>query len=185
MRASSARTIVMSGVAIGALTLAGCSTGDDDASASQDASSTSATTACPTPESGANAQDTSSYRMVMSAGDRETMVSQEEADAQGLTEGEVIMGGGMDMGSQSDATGHVEVAICDLATGETVQGADVMMEVVSGGSANAMMVMEMRGLDEPATESHYGNNIVLPTAAYRMRVTLNGESAEFPMTPAG
>jgi len=175
----------MSGIAIGALALSGCSTGGEDAAAPQGASSTSATTTCPTPESGANAQDTASYRMVMSVGEPETMVTQEEADAQGLTEGELIMGGGMDMGSQSNATGHVEVAICDLATGRTVQGADVMMEMVSGGSASSMMVMEMRGMDEPATESHYGDNIVMPSTAYRMRVTLNGETVEFPMTPAG
>jgi hypothetical protein len=184
MRATAARTIVMSGIAIGALALSGCSTGGDDAAGPQGASSTSDTTTCPTPESGANAQDTASYRMVMSAGDPETMVTQQEADAQGLTEGELIMGGGMDMGSQTNANGHVEVALCDLATGRTVQGADVMMEVVSGGSASAMMVMEMRGLDEPATESHYGNNIMMPSTDYQMRVTMNSESAEFPMTAA-
>lgn len=188
MRASAARTILAAttGIAIGALVLSGCSTGGDDASAPQKSSSTGVTTACATPEAGANAQDTASYRMVMSASDPEMMVTQEEVDAQGLTEGELIMGGAMDMGSQGEANanGHLEVAICDLATGKTVTGADVMMEVVAGGHARSMMVMEMRGLDEPATESHYGNNTMMPATAYMMRVTLNGEKAEFPMAPA-
>lgn len=185
MRACAARTILTAtaGIAIGALVLSGCSTGGDEASAPQESSATGATTACPAPEAGANAQDTASYRMVMSTSEPEMMVTQEEVDAQGLTEGELIIGGDMVMGSEGEANsnGHVEVAICDLATGQRVTGADVMMEVVTDGNAHAMMVMEMRGLDEPVTESHYGNNTVVPATAYLMRVTLNGESAEFPM----
>ena len=184
MRGSVARTILTAttGIALGALALSGCSSTSKGASAPQESTATS----CPTAEAGASAQDTASYRMVVSASDPETMVTQDEADAQGLTEGELIMGDPMDMGSSGEAkaNGHVEVAICDLATGKTVTGADVMMEVVTDGDAHPMMVMEMRGLDEPATESHYGNNTVVPAAPYRMRVTLDGESAEFAMPGA-
>lgn len=187
MRASAVRTILTTttGIAIGALVLSGCSTGSDVASAPPEASATGVTTTCPTPEAGANAQDTASYRMLVSASDPEMMVTQEQADAQGLTKGELLIGG-IAMGSEGKAKAnrHVEVAICDLATGKTVRGADVKMQVLDSGNAHDMMVMEMRGLDEPVTESHYGNNTVVPSTAYRMRVTLNGESAEFPMTVA-
>jgi hypothetical protein len=122
--------------------------------------------------------------MVVSASEPEMMVTPEQVDAEDLTEGELIMGGDMDMGSEPEANGHVEVAICDLATETTLTGAEVTMEIVTNGQARPMMVMEMRGLDEPATESHYGNNTVLPGTAYRMRVSVNGESAEFPMAAA-
>lgn len=187
MRASALRTALTAstGIAIGALVLSGCSTGSNDASAPPKASATAVTTTCPTPKAGANAQDTASYRMVMSASSPEMMVTQEQADAQGLTKGELLIGG-MAMGSNADAKAnqHVEVAICDLATGKTVTGADVKMEVLTGGNTHDMMAMEMRGLDEPVTESHYGNNTVAPSTAYRMRVTLNGESVEFPMAAA-
>jgi hypothetical protein len=183
VRASAVRTALTAstGLAIGALVLSGCSTGGGAGSAPPPAS----TTTCPAPDAGANAQDTASYRMVASTSQPETMVTQEQADAQGLTEGELLVGETA-MGSMADANAnrHVEVAICDLATGTTVTGADVTMQILSGARSHDMMVMEMRGLDEPVTESHYGNNTVVPSTAYRVRVTVNGESAEFPMTAA-
>lgn len=166
---------------------AGCSSGAGDTTSAQpDAttgSPTETTNRCATPEAGANAQDTASYRMLLSASGPEKMLTQSQVDAQGLTEGELLMGGRMEMRSPgaAQANGHVEVAICDLATGSTVSGADVSMQFIDGSDARPMQVMEMRGLDEPATESHYGNNTVMPARAYAMRVTLDGESAEFAM----
>lgn len=165
----------------------GCSTGGGDSATTQPSttvgSSTGSTTECPTPGAGANTQDTASYRMVVSASDPEKMLTQAQVDAQGQTEGELVIGGGMGMrpAGAAKANGHVEVAICDSATGKTVSGADVTMEIVNHGKARTMRVMEMRGLDEPVTASHYGNNTMVPAGAYVMRVTLNGESAEFPM----
>lgn len=184
MRTSTLRTVISAaaGLAIGALVLSGCSSTNDETSEPK-ASSAATSAACPDPEAGANRQDTASYRFVMSSSEPEEMVTQEEVDSKGLTEGELVVGD-MGMSSDSDANRHVEVAICDLTTGKTVQGADVGMKIVSNGHARPMMTMEMRGLDEPATESHYGNNTVVPTSAYKVRVTLNGETAEFPMAAA-
>lgn len=179
MRPSTLRAVISAaaGLVIGALVLSGCSSTNDETSEPK------ASAACPDPDAGANTQDTASYRFVMSSSEPEEMVTQDEVDSKGLTEGELVVGD-MGMSSDSDANRHVEVAICDLTTGKTVQGADVGMEIVSNGHARPMMTMEMRGLDEPATESHYGNNTVVPRSTYRVRVTLNGETAEFPMAAA-
>ncbi len=166
----------------------GCSSDNGDSTTAQPSaagSSTPATTTCATPEAGENAQDTASYRMVASASDPEKMLTQAQVDSDGLTEGELVTGGDMGSAGEAEATGHVEVAICDLATGETVSGADVTMDLDSAGKTRAMTVMEMRGLDEPVTASHYGNNTVVPAGDYTLRVTLNGESAEFAMPAAG
>ena len=103
MRASAVRTVLTAATAtaIGALVLSGCSTGSDVALAPPKASATGVTTTCPTPEASANAQDTASYRMVISASSPEMMVTQQQADAQGLTKGELLIGG-MAMGSKED-----------------------------------------------------------------------------------
>lgn len=165
----------------------GCSSDNNDATTDRPSATgapTPARTTCAPPEAGENAQDTASYRMVASASDPEKMLTRAQVDADGLTEGELVTGGDM-ASAEAKATGHVEVAICEVATGETVSGADVSMEIRSDGNTRPMTVMEMRGLDEPVTAAHYGNNTVVPAGAYTLRVTLNGESAEFAMPAAG
>jgi hypothetical protein len=80
-------------------------------------------------------------------------------------------------------TRHVEVSICDLATGSTVSGADVtMMVAANGAAAQAMPVAEMRGLDEPATQTHYGNNVPMAPGTSMVAFTVNGQTGTFTIT---
>lgn len=128
--------------------------------------------------------DTASYRMVFSSGDVEDMYTQAEVDAQGIAEGELMIAGMMnpDMGMDSAAMRHLEVSICDLATGAMVTGASAQMTLnPSSGAAVMVPVAEMRGLDEPPTMAHYGNNVSVPMGSYTADVSLKGETAQFPM----
>jgi hypothetical protein len=136
--------------------------------------------------------DTAGYRMVLTVGDREAMYTQDEVDAKAPMSGELMVagtmmdpgtagssGGGMMSGNVAD-TRHVEVAICDLATGSTVTGGDVTMMVAAGGAAaRPMSVAEMRGLDEPATQTHYGNNVPMVPGMSMVSFTVNGQTGTF------
>jgi hypothetical protein len=136
--------------------------------------------------------DTDGYRMVLAVGEREAMYTQDEVDANAPMSGELMVagtmmdpgtgsssGGGMMSGNAAD-TRHVEVAICDLATGSTVTGAQVTMMVAANGvAARAMPVAEMRGLDEPASQSHYGNNVPMAAGPHTVAFTVNGQTGTF------
>jgi len=128
--------------------------------------------------------DTALYRMILSVGSPEDMYTQAEVDAQGVTEGELMLAGKMnstmDMSMGGGKKKHVEVAICNLKTGVVLTGAKVRMALApKGGAYMPMTVAEMRGLDEPSTMSHYGNNVRAPKAPYTVRVRAGGETAVF------
>ncbi|MDP1876054.1 MAG: hypothetical protein Q8M17_00645 [Actinomycetota bacterium] len=140
--------------------------------------------------------DTAGYRMVLAVGEPEAMYTQDEVDANSPMSGELMVAGTMmdpgtagasdgDMMSGNAAgTRHVEVAICDLATGAMVTGADVtMMVAVGGAAAQAMPVAEMRGLDEPATQNHYGNNVPMTSGSHMVTFTVNGQMGTFTVGP--
>jgi hypothetical protein len=84
------------------------------------------------------------------------------------------------MSGNAADTRRVEVAICDLATGSTVTRAQVTMMVAANGvAARAMPVAEMRGLDEPASQSHYGNNVPMAAGPHTVAFTVNGQTGTF------
>ncbi len=176
-------------VAVGVLTA--CS---GSPAATPMSTSTTTTTTCADASADGSVQqlDTAGFRMVLAVGDPEAMYTQEEVDANSPMSGELMVAGTMmdpgtagmpDGGMMSgDAanTRHVEVAICDLATGATVTGADVTMMVgVDGADAQAMPVAEMRGLDDPATQTHYGNNVPMTAGAHMVTFTVNGQTGTF------
>lgn len=128
--------------------------------------------------------DTASYRMILSVAAPEDMYTQSEVDAQGVTSGELMLAGrmnsAMDMGMSGGMKRHVEVSICDLATGKILRGATVRMSLArQGGSWMPMNVAEMRGLDEPRSMSHYGNNVRTPKSPYKVKVRAGGQTAVF------
>jgi hypothetical protein len=89
----------------------------------------------------------------------------------------------MNMGMGGGKKQHVEVSICNLKTGKVVRGAKVRMSIAAkGGSYMPMTVAEMRGLDEPTTMSHYGNNVKVPKFPYTVKVKTAGEKAVFRVT---
>jgi hypothetical protein len=131
--------------------------------------------------------DTPHYRMILSVGSPEDMYTQAQVNAQGVTQGELMLAGRMnstmDMGMSGGRRRHVEVAICDLRTGVVLRGARVHMALAPrGGAYMPMNVAEMRGLDEPITMSHYGNNVRTPRAPYTVKVRTAGDRAVFRVT---
>ncbi len=84
---------------------------------------------------------------------------------------------GMMSGNAVD-TRHVEVSICDHGTGSTVTGASVTI-ASSGHVAQAMPVAEMRGFDQPTTETHYGNNVPRTSGTSQVSFTLKGQTGTF------
>jgi len=77
-------------------------------------------------------------------------------------------------------TRHVEVSICDLATGSRVTGASVTMTMASSGHVvQAMPVAEMRALDEPTTETRYGNTVPMTSGTSQVSFTLKGQTGTF------
>jgi hypothetical protein len=204
INASRARSIILgASAALTAVILAACSGSPAATSATNSsvpaptlaaASSTVAPTTCADSSGDNSVQqvDTAGYRMVLAVGDREAMYTQDEVSAKAPMTGEMMVagtmmdpgttgssGGGMMSGNTSN-TRHVEVAICDLATGSTVTGADVtMMVAANGAAAAAMPVAEMRGLDEPATQTHYGNNVPMTPGTSTVAFTVNGQTGTF------
>jgi hypothetical protein len=193
--------LLAASAAVAAVILAACSGSpaatsatDSSAPASTAASSTVAPTTCADSSGDQSVQqvDTAGYRMVLAVGDREAMYTQDEVNATAPMTGELMVagtmmdpgttgssGGGMMSGKTSN-TRHVEVAICDLATGSTVTGADVTMMVTANGAApTAIPVAEMRGLDEPATQTHYGNNVPMTPGTSTVAFTVNGQTGTF------
>jgi hypothetical protein len=204
INASRARSVILgASAALATVILSACSgspatTSATDSSAPAStaaaASSSVTPTACADSSGDHSVQqvDTAGYRMVLAVGDREAMYTQDEVNAKAPMTGELMVagrmmdpgttgssGGGM-MSANTSNTRHVEVAICDLATGSTVTGADVtMMVATNGATPTAMPVAEMRGLDEPATQTHYGNNVPMTTGTSTVAFTVNGQTGTF------
>lgn len=213
-RLSARRGSIYAVSALATLTLAACSStstatvtetaagATSRASSASASASESGTTTCADASGNPDVQqfDTEGYRMVLAVGETEAMYTQAEVDAQSPMTGELMVAGTMmdpgtspmasnGMGSASAAAGagatrHVEVAICDLATGVTVTGADVRMTVADDSApVQDVSVAEMRGLDEPATETHYGNNMPMSGGPHVVTFTINGQTATFKVTP--
>lgn len=131
--------------------------------------------------------DRGHYRLTLAVGAPEDMYTQAQVDAQGITDGELMIAGKMnspmDMGMGAGKKRHVEVSICDIRTGKIIQGGKVRMSIApKGGAYMPMVVAEMRGLDEPPTMAHYGNNVTVPKAPYKVKVRVGGQAAVFHVT---
>ncbi len=155
---------------------------------------------------------TAKYVMVLNVGAAETMYTKDEVVANHPTSGEVMIGGQMDMGgagstprssgsapsttmmmghssptsmagSSGAATAHVEVHICDRATGKTATNVMPVITVVDDSmhsKPSNVPVAVMQGVGAPAYDTHYGNNVAMPTGHnYTVVVTLKGDTATF------
>lgn len=178
------RTLAMTSAAV-VLSLATVGFAGSPASA-QPTARTASSTRCVSESGkpGVRQIDTAHYRMILAVGSPENMYTQAQVDAQGITSGELMLAGKMNspmsMGMGGGKKLHVEVSICNLKTGTVVTSAKVRMSMASkGGSYMPMSVAEMRGLDEPVTMSHYGNNVKVPKSPYTVKVKTAGETAVF------
>jgi len=132
---------------------------------------------------------TAHYRLELQIGPTEKMFTPEEVAAKHPTEGEVMAGGAMSMGMASMAmdmgdTRHLEVHIYSLATGAVVTDAKVGIVLRGTSSKKAKMVSatKMYGIKEGPSDTHYGDNVNLPSGNYAVEVTVNGEKASFKIT---
>jgi hypothetical protein len=176
--------LAMTGAAV-VLTLAAAGFASSPASAQPSAANASSTRCVnESGKPGVKQIDTAHYRMILAVGSPESMYTQSQVDAQGITSGEVMVAGRMNspmsMGMGAGKKQHVEVSLCNLTTGAIVTGAKVRMSIApKGGTYMPMTVAEMRGLDEPITMSHYGNNVKVPKSPYTVKVKTAGETAVF------
>jgi hypothetical protein len=127
----------------------------------------------------------SPYVFALSIGPVETMYTAAQVKAKHPTSGELMISGkmvdgmaGMAMGTGSQR--HLEVHICTTA-GKVVAGAHPSITV--NGSMVPVAVME--GVDQGASDLHYGNNVELKTGQkVKVVVKLNGKVAVFNATVA-
>ena len=138
--------------------------------------------------SGGQTKSTKSYVFKLSVGMAEDMWTPAQVRAKHPTSGEVMlggsMGGAMSMGGSSR---HVEVQILKRPSGKVIATAHPTITLVDLDMKNAMTVKVpfavMRGVDEGAGDTHYGNNVDLVGGhRYRVTVALGGEQVVFQVT---
>ena len=138
--------------------------------------------------SGGQTKSTKSYVFKLSVGMPEDMWTPAQVRSKHPTSGEVMlagsMGGAMSMGGSSR---HVEVQILKRPSSKVIATARPTITLVDLDLKGAMSVKVpfavMRGVDEGASDTHYGNNVDLVGGhRYRVTVGLGGEHAVFQMT---
>jgi hypothetical protein len=132
---------------------------------------------------------TAHYRLELQIGPTEKMFTPKEVAAKHLTDGEVMVGGAMSMGMGGMAmdmgdTRHLEVHVYSLDKGAVVTNAKVGIVVTDTASKRAEKVSaaKMYGIKEGPSDTHYGDNVSLPSGNYTVEVTVNGEKATFQIT---
>lgn len=107
-----------------------------------------------------------------------------EVKAKHLKTGEVMLGGSM--AGMRFAAGtiprHVEVHICNRATGKVVTRAmpSITLVAQSGGRPEQVPVMVMQGIESGVSDLHYGNNVPMRRGVtYVVVVRTGGERAAF------
>ena len=138
--------------------------------------------------SGEQTMKTKSYVFELEMGMAEQMWTPAQVRAKHPSRGEVMlagtMGGAMSMGGSSR---HVEVKILNRSTGKVITSAHPTIALVDQNVTNPMVIKVpfsvMRGVNDGAADTHYGNNVDLVGGhRYRVTVTLAGEQAVFQMT---
>ncbi len=130
------------------------------------------------------------FLLHMGSEEKMLMISPAEAKAKHITSGELMVGGTMSAGMPSGAMSghttmrHLEVHICDRASGKVVTGAmpTIMLAPSSGGATERLPVAVMQGV-AAAGDLHYGNNVALRSGAtYTVTVRLGTDRAAFKYT---
>lgn len=125
--------------------------------------------------------DSKSYSFTLTVGMPETMVmSAADARKQKLADAEVMVGGSMD--TPKGSTNHLEVHVCGATSRKVVSKPvpTITLADLTTGTSLAVPVMVMQGLDSPATDRHFGNNVPLAMGhRYRVTVTMGSETATF------
>jgi hypothetical protein len=131
---------------------------------------------------------TAHYRLELQIGPTEKMFSPQEVAAKHISDGEVMIGGGMSMGMDMGGmnmdmgdTRHLEVHVYSLKTAAVVTNAKVKILVtdLAAKKTEDVTAAKMYGIKEGPPDTHYGNNVKLPAGNYQVEVRVNGEKADF------
>ncbi|GEM_PF-1329084 len=139
------------------------------------------------------------YRLELDIGYAETMYTAAEAAKTHPTSGEIMVTGRMTgpmpgMAGMSAGTGagnamamdwrHLELHVIDKNTGTAVEYAAVRITVTNTatGKRVAVPITQMYGLAEGFPDWHYGNNVLMPPAAYIIACEVNDEQVAFHVT---
>ena len=126
---------------------------------------------------------TAHYRLDLQIGPMEQMYMAADVAAQHLTQGEVMLSGGMAMPKDMATARHLEVHVYTLDKGAVVGDANVTIAVTDAQkTVQNIQIATMYGIAEGPSDTHYGNNVGLPPGTYTVDVTANGEKAAFNVT---
>lgn len=136
---------------------------------------------------GALQTTTPNYAVSLSVGPPETMYSRSEVAAKHPPSGEVMLRGAMsDVPGPPAPERHLEVHICSRSTGAVVQDANptiTLADTAPGSKPAALPVAVMQGVNQGASDIHYGNNVLLPSDhTYVVTITQAADRAAFEFT---
>lgn len=197
-----------------ALLLAACGQSSSAVKSAADAS----TSDCGTGPVSSHLFRTASYELVAAAGPLETTYTKDQVAAQHPETGEMMISGEMQgparmpmsggAGSGTSSTGpmgtgmsgapnstaatgdfrHVEVHICDRASGRVVQNASPAMSLTDtspSGLTQTLPIAVMQGVRSQMADMHYGNNArMILGHHYSLDVVMHGEHATFDLGAA-
>jgi hypothetical protein len=180
-------TALLGVIAAGALAACGSSS-----STTPTTGSASLAVGCRAVNAADQAVKTRTYVFLLHVGNPEKMlmISPQQAKSRHIISGELMVGGSM-AGMSADtmkshmATHHLEVHICDRASGKVVGSAMPSITVApsSGGPPEHLSVAVMEGIQAGIADLHYGNNVTLrPGANYTITVRLGADRAAFKYT---
>jgi predicted metal-binding membrane protein len=119
------------------------------------------------------------YRLTLTLGPVERMLTPAEAKRMHAQSGEVMLGGMM-MGTMAmgRVQRHLEVHVVDRAMGMPVTNAQVTLQLEKhGGMVQSLSLMRMYGVKAGMNDLHYGTNVNLSRGVYSARLRVNGHRA--------
>ncbi len=171
--------------------LAGCGSSSSSTKSTSSTSSNSASASlaagCRAGAAADQTVRTAAHVFLLHVGPGESMAMPADVKAKHLTSGEMMLGGsmaGMSPGASSGSSTprHLEVHICDRATGKVLTGAMPVITLAPspGRSAQPVPVMVMEGIGAGVSDLHYGNNVTMRRGgAYVITVRVGSDHAVF------
>jgi hypothetical protein len=97
--------------------------------------------------------------------------------------GEVMVDGSMTEPKDPKNAKHVELHVHDAQTSAVID--DAIVDIAVTDSSNAVEhvpIAKMYDLTAGPSDMHFGNNFSMPAGSYTIRVSVNGETADFAVT---
>jgi hypothetical protein len=134
------------------------------------------------PRPGASLAKTAQHLYLLEAGPFEDMFTPAEVQAKHPKEGEVMLSGAMAVMESGRSVRHLEVHICSRTTGKVVTNARPTILLIDRTAKKRQIVpvATMYGITEGRSDTHYGNNVIMPVGhSFTIQVTLGAEKVVF------